>query len=243
MGQPHLDPPAIHPAGEKVLTLKALHDGQISQLRELALAEWFTHGGQFQHGPLGIGQVTQPQRDQIDQPGRGAQAAAKTPETAVGGQRSTIQRPAYQLPQYHRVTAAAIGQLPHRRRVHRAREHFDQQLLDRHVVQDAQLDPLSRAVLPQRRHRVRRRLTRADGDQDRRRLGQSQLVHQRRRPAVQQMRVIHEYHQRLPLGPPGHRPPIAPQQLTEVLPARPAAWGSGGRIAASAPNGSPARPR
>jgi hypothetical protein len=71
MGQPHLDPPAIHPAGEKVLTLKALHDGQISQLRELALAEWFTHGGQFQHGPLGIGQVTQPQRDQIDQPGRG----------------------------------------------------------------------------------------------------------------------------------------------------------------------------
>jgi len=55
--------------------------------------------------------------------------------------------------------------------------------------EDGYLDPLGQGVFPQGHHRVRRRLTRPHGDQRGRRSGQGQLVHQRRRPAVQQVRV------------------------------------------------------
>ena len=111
MGQPYLDPPAVRPAGDQALALERLDGAGIGQPGELGLAERLAHGGQLQHGPLGIGQVPQPQRDQLDQAGGEPQATVQPPDAAVGGQRAAVQRPGDQLTQDHRIAPAVIGQL------------------------------------------------------------------------------------------------------------------------------------
>ena len=80
MSQPQPDPPAVHPAGDQALTLEGLDRAEIGQPGELGLAERLAHGDQLQHGPLGISQVPQPQRDQLDQAGRGPQLTTKPPD-------------------------------------------------------------------------------------------------------------------------------------------------------------------
>jgi hypothetical protein len=64
-------------------------------------------------------------------------------------------------------------------------------------------------------------------------------MNQRRRPAIQQMRVINEHHQRPPPAPVGYRPAVAAQQLTLVLPGQVITVGVRRQKRCSAPNGSP----
>ena len=90
MGQPYLDPPAVRPAGDQALTLEGLDGAGIGQPGEFGLAERLAHGGQLQHRPLGIGQVPEPQRDQLDQAGREPQLTPQPPDAAVGGQRAAV---------------------------------------------------------------------------------------------------------------------------------------------------------
>jgi hypothetical protein len=111
MGQPQLDPPAVRQAGDQALSLEGLDGAGIGQPGELGLAERLAHGDQLQHGPLCIGQVPEPQRDQLDEAGGEPQLTPQPPDAAVGGQRAAVQRPSDQLTQDHRIAPAVIGQL------------------------------------------------------------------------------------------------------------------------------------
>ena len=71
---------------------------------------------------------------------------------------------------------------------------------------------------PERRIAVGGGLTRAHGGEGRRRPGQGELVKEGGRPVVEEMGVIDEHHQRTPSGLRDHRPGIASEQLTVVLP-------------------------
>jgi hypothetical protein len=180
VGEPHLDPPAVHRAGDQPLAFEGLDAGGLGQPGQLGLAERLAQGDQLQHGPLGISQVPEPLRRQLGQACRGPQPAAKTPDAAFLAQRPALDRPRHQLPQDQRITPAVIGQLTQGRRVHRAAQHRGEQLLDGSGSQHPYLNPLGQGVLPQGHHRVRCRLARPHGDQHRRRPGQGQLVHQGR---------------------------------------------------------------
>jgi hypothetical protein len=184
---------------------------------ELSLLEWLTQSEQLQHGPLRGGQVTQSQRHQLDQAGRRPKIAPKPPQAALLDQRTSLQRPSHQLAQKQRIAATTIDELTHRRRVHRAAQHRDQQLLDRPSIKHTHLDAISQRVLPQRHHRIRGALTGPDGGQHRRRPSQRQLVKQGGRPVVQQMGVIDEHQQRTAARPVDHGPAVTSQQVTAVL--------------------------
>ena len=93
MGQPHLGPPAVHPAGDLALTLEGFDGAGIGQPGELGLAERLAHGDQLQQGPLRISQVPQPQRHQLNQAGRGPQLTPQPPDAAVGAQRALSNAP------------------------------------------------------------------------------------------------------------------------------------------------------
>jgi hypothetical protein len=217
VSEPYLGPPTLRAAGDQALLFQGVDRNGIRQPGELSLLERLTQSEQLQHGPLRGGQVTQSQRHQLDQAGRRPKIAPKPPQAALLDQRTSLQRPSHQLAQKQRIAATTIDELTHRRCVHRAAQHRDQQLLDCRSIKHTHLDAISQRVLPQRHHRIRGPLTGPDGGQHRRRPSERQLVEQGRRPVVQQMGVIHEHQQRTPSGPVEHGPAVASQQVAAVL--------------------------
>ena len=185
MAEPHLKPAAVDVAGDQPSAFEGLDDGGIGQLGQGRLVERLAQGEELQHFPLGVGQVTQPQRHELGQAVRGLQGAPQAPDADhLLDERAGLDGSGHQLAQEQRVALAVLGQLAHRRRLDRSTEHGDQQLLDRRVVQDGHLDAFGRTVLPQRHHRVGRCLPRPHGGHHGGRPGQRQLVDQRAGPGV-----------------------------------------------------------
>ncbi len=158
--------------------------------------------------------------DQLDQRGRDAGAPAQPPPAALGGQRAALQRADDQLAHVERVALAdregpALDVLLDRR----AQRGLQQRagLLLRQVLQ---LQPGGARVLPQRDHRVRRRLPAAHGGDDERGAGRGQMQDEGGRGGVEQMRVVDADDQRLAGGALAQRLDAAAQQLQAVVGAR-----------------------
>jgi hypothetical protein len=124
VGQPQLHPATVHATGDQTLAFKGVDRGCIGQLVQVGLSQRLAHREQLQHVTLGAGELTQPQRHQLDQPVGGLQGAGKTPQASLLHQSPRLQRPGHQLPQKQRIPPAAIHQLPHARR-HRPAQHRD----------------------------------------------------------------------------------------------------------------------
>ena len=217
VGQADLDPAAVGAAGDQTLVFESVDRGRIGQPGQLGQPEWFAQGEQLEHGPLGLAQVTQAQRHQFDQTDRGGRRALKTPQAPRLDKGPGLKRTIDQLPQEHRVSPAAPGELAHRRRIHRSPERRGQQLLDRFVIEGTDLDAFGRTVLPQQEDGVRQHLAGAHRGEHGSRLGQGHLVHEDGRSLVKQMGVVNEDQERTPPGIFGHRPGVAPEQYPEIL--------------------------
>jgi hypothetical protein len=74
MGKPHLDTAAVHAAGDQSLAFDGVNRIWIGQLSQRCLAERLAQGEEFQHSPLGAGQVGQTQRHQLDKARGGSKA-------------------------------------------------------------------------------------------------------------------------------------------------------------------------
>ena len=115
MAERDLNPTAVDAAGDQPPAFEGLHGRGVGQRGQGRLVERLAEREELQHGPLGIGEVTQPLRHQFDQAARGLQGAPQAPDPDhLLDERAGLDRPGHQLAQEQRVALAVFGQLAHR---------------------------------------------------------------------------------------------------------------------------------
>jgi hypothetical protein len=99
MGEPDLDPAAVHAACDQTFAFQGVDGFGVGELGQLGLLEWLAECEELEHGPLGPGQVAQTRRHQLHEAGGGMQVAAKTPEAHdLLDERAGLERSGDELP-------------------------------------------------------------------------------------------------------------------------------------------------
>ncbi len=148
MGEPELDPTAVHAACDQPLVLERLHRGAIGELGYRRLPEGLTEGQQLQHRRFRRREDAETQSHELHETARRPELAAKSQDADFVPERPALERPRHEFPQDHGIALAPVGELANRRRVDRSSQRRDEQLGDDPVLEDRDLDALGRAVLP-----------------------------------------------------------------------------------------------
>ena len=141
-----------------------------------------------------VGQLIDPAVEQRGQLRRDGRPATQLPHAANLTQRARLQRALDQMPHEQRVAA---GRLPHQVGGQTLHPAAERRLDQRHALllgERHQMKALQIAVLPQRCDRVGNRLSGPDGGHNAHRAVQRQLMQQRCRQLVKQMRIVDADH-------------------------------------------------
>jgi hypothetical protein len=234
VGQPQLQPAALHRAADQRLALQRLGHRCVGQHAELRAPQRLPEGDQLHELAFGRIEALQPGLDQLHQPVRRRKRADQPPQAVHLAQRPVPASALHQLAQVEHVAPATLGQPRHGTGIDLPAQHLGQQLSDHSDAQTLELEPLDDAVAPQRGDRSRCRLAGPHRQQHERPGRARQLVHDGCGQVVEQVRVVDQHHQPPPpaqvaQGVRGH-----PQQVLPVLGAaaiREPGFGRGGTTA------------
>jgi hypothetical protein len=249
VGQAYPRPPPGPFHHQQPGALGGLDGGAVGQELQHHQRQRLPAGGQLDGGALGRPQPVQAGADQLGEAGGAAQATRPAPHLAGAVQGARLQPPEDQLAQEQRVAFGHVNELVARDRVDLAVQGAIQQPLHRLAAQRLHGHPPGQAVLPQRHDRVGGGLAAAHGGHHHRQRAGHELVDQRGRGVVEQVRVVHAQHQPLRPGAPGelvgrpaeHLPALGTDALGGGQQVRDRPEGDGGgRAGGGHPGGLPA---
>jgi hypothetical protein len=190
MSKPALQPSPVGGHGNQTASLDLFHRRGAGEPGHQRYAQGFAEGENLDNLALVVRQSPNASLDQLDQPLGEPRLPRPPPHPGDVGQPTVLELAVYQLSQIQRIAPGDGPEGLHCGAVHRAGERSVQQLPSLVPRQRLHLQPAQMPVLPQRGHRIGRRLTRAHGQHNCRRPAHRQLVQQHGADVVQQMRVI-----------------------------------------------------
>jgi hypothetical protein len=205
VGQAHPRPPPGLLHHQQPGALGGLDGGAVGQALEHGQRQRLTAGGQLDRGALGRPQPVQAGADQLGKAGGAAQATRPAPQLAAAVQGARLQPPEDELAQEQRVAFGHADELVPCHRVDLAVQGAVEQPVHRLAAQRRHGHPPGQAVLPQRDDRVGGGLAAAHGGHDRRQRAGHELVDERGRGVVEQVRVVDPEQQRPPTRPLGEQ--------------------------------------
>jgi hypothetical protein len=213
VGRACLGPAAALLDPQQPLDLQRLDGAHRHQARQQLDPQRIAVGEQLEDAQLVLVGALQAGGDQLHQPRRHRPRPLPAPHAVRVGQRALIEPGDHQLPQQQRVAAGRPPQPGRGRRVDLPAQRRAEHLLDLQRRQRQQVEPLDDPILPQRGDRVGCGLPASERDQHERRTGADDLVQQRRRGVVEQVRVVDPEHQAPLVADPHQRLRRGPQQV------------------------------